>query len=121
MDPVEDLADGWDAAGTVGQEVYGAGIAFSTLARSYVRVPGRTAQVYCEYPFEVLDVSRDKRASGSSAIRAWCRVRVFAPDGAGCEQESLVGSVSGRVDAATQEMGWRDYMVPAGQEITVRF
>ena len=94
---------------------------FRRLARSYVRVPGRTAQVYCEYPFEVLDVSREQarlRIIGDPRLSA---VFGCSPDGAGCEQESLVGSVSGRVDTATQEMGWRDYMVPAGQEITVRF
>ena len=37
--PVEDLGDGWAQAGTVGQEIYGAGMAFSTLVRSYVKMP----------------------------------------------------------------------------------
>lgn len=119
--PVEDLADGWDPAGAVGQEVYGAGIAFSTLARSYVRVPDRTAQVYCEYPFEELTQSRHEvRIRILGDPRCECRVRVIADDEI-CGLASVIGSVSGKIEATTSDVGWCDYMVRPGQELTVHF
>lgn len=47
---LEDLQDGWQKSGTVGQEVYGAGNAFGILPRHYLRVPGEEFMVYVDYP-----------------------------------------------------------------------
>lgn len=47
---LEDLQDGWEKSGTVGQEVYGAGNAFGILPRHYMRVPDQNFMVYTDYP-----------------------------------------------------------------------
>lgn len=47
---LEDIHDGWEKAGTVGQEVYGAGMSFGIVPRHYIRIPGQSFMIYIEYP-----------------------------------------------------------------------
>ncbi|MCQ6959044.1 hypothetical protein [Mucilaginibacter aquariorum] len=47
---LEDMHDGWEKSGEVGQEVYGAGNAFGILPRHYLRVPNENFMVYVDYP-----------------------------------------------------------------------
>jgi len=47
---LEDLRDGWDRSGQVGQEVYGAGIAFGVVPRQYYKVKEAGFMVFTEYP-----------------------------------------------------------------------
>jgi hypothetical protein len=120
--PVEDVGDGWDQVGTIGQEVYGAGIAFSTLARSNVRVPGRAEQVYCEYPFAVR--AADSRhvvmhIFGDSRLQA--RLRVLGEQEQSRQGVEVRGSNSGIIDAAAMESGDSEFWVPGGQDVTISF
>lgn len=47
---VEDLQDGWEKSGQVGQEVYGAGIAFGIVPRQYYKVEKAGFMIFTEYP-----------------------------------------------------------------------
>lgn len=47
---LEDLQDGWEKSGQVGQEVYGAGIAFGVVPRQYHKVEKAGFIIYTEYP-----------------------------------------------------------------------
>ncbi|MET1054156.1 MAG: hypothetical protein ABWY16_02525 [Pedobacter sp.] len=47
---LEDLHDGWEKSGAVGQEVYGAGNAFGILPRHYFNLPGEEFYIYIDYP-----------------------------------------------------------------------
>ncbi|HVX28525.1 MAG TPA: hypothetical protein VHB70_19405 [Parafilimonas sp.] len=47
---LEDIHDGWEQSGSVGQEVYGAGVAFGIVPRHYYCVPGESFMVYIDYP-----------------------------------------------------------------------
>lgn len=47
---LEDLQDGWEKSGSVGQEVYGAGNAFGILPRHYLQVPDEPFLIYLDYP-----------------------------------------------------------------------
>jgi hypothetical protein len=47
---LEDLHDGWEKSGEVGQEVYGAGNAFGILPRHYMQVKGEPFMIYTDYP-----------------------------------------------------------------------
>ncbi|WP_294820945.1 hypothetical protein [uncultured Flavobacterium sp.] len=47
---LEDLQDGWNQSGQVGQEVYGAGIAFGIVPRQYYKVAKAGFMVFNEYP-----------------------------------------------------------------------
>jgi hypothetical protein len=47
---LEDLHDGWEKCGEVGQEVYGAGNAFGILPRHYMQVEEAGLMIYTDYP-----------------------------------------------------------------------
>lgn len=47
---IEDIHDGWEQSGTVGQEVYGAGVAFGIVPRHFYRVPKHDFIVFLDYP-----------------------------------------------------------------------
>jgi len=47
---IEDLQDGWNKSGQVGQEVYGAGVAFGIVPRQYYKIPEANLIVFTEYP-----------------------------------------------------------------------
>lgn len=47
---LEDIQDGWNASGQVGQEVYGAGIAFGIVPRQYHKTKEAGYIVFTDYP-----------------------------------------------------------------------
>ncbi|GAA4904713.1 hypothetical protein [Mucilaginibacter defluvii] len=47
---LEDIHDGWEQSGAVGQEVYGAGLAFGIVPRHYFRIPEQNFLVFIDYP-----------------------------------------------------------------------
>jgi len=48
--PVEDLYNGWEKSGQVGQEVYGAGVGFGVLTRQYHKVKDEDFLFFTDYP-----------------------------------------------------------------------
>jgi len=48
--PVEDIQDGWEKSGQVGQEVYGAGIPFGVMPRQYFMLEELDATGFINYP-----------------------------------------------------------------------
>jgi len=75
--PFEDLHDNLDKAGQVGQEVYGAGLAFGLLTIHYFRTLDESFLIYIDYPvqtvssadgFLTLSVSGDQRLDCSLRI-----------------------------------------------------
>lgn len=48
--PLEDLYNGWEKSGQVGQEVYGAGVGFGILTRQYHKVKGEEFLFFSDYP-----------------------------------------------------------------------
>jgi hypothetical protein len=48
--PLEDLQDGRESSGQVGQEVYGAGLPFVMTSRHYTRLDGTGMLAFCDYP-----------------------------------------------------------------------
>ncbi|NCD68329.1 glycoside hydrolase family 88 protein [Mucilaginibacter agri] len=47
---IEDIHDGWEQSGTVGQEVYGAGVAFGIIPRHFHKIPGEEFIIFSDYP-----------------------------------------------------------------------
>lgn len=47
--PVEDLYNGWEKSGQVGQEVYGAGMAFGIVPRQYIKID-EDFLIFIDYP-----------------------------------------------------------------------
>lgn len=60
---LEDLQDGWQQSGQVGQEVYGAGNAFGILPRHYMQVPGEPFMIFCDYPMTGFAAAKKKPVS----------------------------------------------------------
>lgn len=58
---LEDLQDGWEKSGTVGQEVYGAGNAFGILPRHYIKIDGEDNMVYVDYPITHIVYENNKK------------------------------------------------------------
>ena len=49
--PLEDIQDGWQKSGEVGQEVYGAGIPFGVIARQHFQLKETKIVGFLNYPF----------------------------------------------------------------------
>jgi hypothetical protein len=47
---LEDMHDGWEKSGEVGQEVYGAGNSFGILPRHYMKAEDQSFMIYTDYP-----------------------------------------------------------------------
>ncbi len=54
---LEDLQDGWEVSGQVGQEVYGAGMPFGITAKQYFKIKDEDFLIFIEYP--VVNFLRD--------------------------------------------------------------
>jgi hypothetical protein len=78
---LEDIHDGWEKAGAVGQEVYGAGVAFGVVPRHYIRIPDQPFMIFVEYPTGRKQISSDTltlTVLGSKDLT--CRLRVIITD-----------------------------------------
>lgn len=77
--PLEDMHDGWEQAGQVGQEVYGAGLPFGLVPRHYHRIDEAGFMIYVDYP--VRDFQKEGDASASFHVvgdwRLYCRMRLM--------------------------------------------
>jgi hypothetical protein len=70
--PLEDLQDGREKSGQVGQELYGAGLPFVMTARHYTRLDGTGMIAFCDYPmfeFSPLGSGGTWRVGGDCARR----------------------------------------------------
>ena len=76
---LEDLHDGWEKSGSVGQEVYGAGNAFGILPRHYLRVDNEQFMIYVDYPVAQM-VTRAPKAIKFKVLgdpRLTCKLRII--------------------------------------------
>jgi hypothetical protein len=77
--PVEDIYDGWELAGQVGQEVYGAGLPFGIIPRHYWQVPDGNFMVYVDYPIKSFSTVHEGQAMfrvlGDPGL--YCRLRIL--------------------------------------------
>jgi hypothetical protein len=79
--PVEDLQDGWEKSGQVGQEVYGAGVALVYTTRHYKKLGNTGVLVNCDYPIVDLDVkARAISFSAAGDKRLTSAVRLIPSD-----------------------------------------
>jgi len=87
--PLEDLRDGWEKSGQVGQEVYGAaGAGFGIVPRQYFKCGDSDILLYSDYP-----VFRFRNADGSSTFELGgdpdfeCRIRIIGKNATKCSLE----------------------------------
>ena len=77
--PLEDIYDGWEQAGQVGQEVYGAGMPFGIIPRHYWRVPDGKFMVFVDYPIRGFSTVHEGQAMFTvlGDARLSCRIRMI--------------------------------------------
>lgn len=80
--PLEDIHDGWELSGEVGQEVYGACIAFGIVPRQYIKIPGSETTIFIDYPITDIEKQEGKlirfRVLGDAKMN--CRMIIFNPE-----------------------------------------
>ncbi len=122
--PLEDIHDGWEQAGQVGQEIYGAGLPFGLIPRHYHRVKEAGFMVYVEYP--TLDYKQDEDGQLSFRIfgdpRQNCRMRIM-PHGRKAlpvlEVETDLEGNPEILQPTQTEEGHLEYEVKGGQTVNL--
>ncbi len=127
--PLEDLYDGWQEPGKVGQEVYGAGSCFALVARAYHPVGDGRFWLYCDYPIELDQPRGGSRKRGGNTVacrvlgdaRGRCRVRLV-PRGLERVPEAILQRSRRRAEAGALTVeGHREWVVPGNSSVTLRW
>ncbi len=124
--PLEDIHDGREQAGQVGQEIYGAGLPFGLVPRHYHRVEEKGFIVYLDYP--TLNYKDDEKGQLSFDVfgdsRLSCRMRImpigtkFLPD---LEVEAEMEKQKMILKSVVTEEGHLEYEVPGGHKVHVKW
>jgi hypothetical protein len=122
--PLEDLQDGFQESGQVGQEIYGAGIGFVMTSRHYMQLAcGATA--YSSYPmFDFTPVGERGatwRAGGDSRLTAEVRVFMRDADCAPCAINAFAraGEVRVPLRGSISPEGHATFPIRGGQVIEI--
>jgi hypothetical protein len=122
---IEDIHDGWEKSGEVGQEVYGAGVAFGIVPRHYYQLPGEHFMIYVDYP------SANFTKKGNSASfsvkgdeRLTCRLMIINADQHKLPEFSVTGKRGDKKDAIARiprKDGHLEFTVNGGQDIHIKW
>ena len=124
--PLEDIYDGWEKAGQVGQEVYGAGMPFGIIPRHYYKVPDGNFMVYIDYPIKSFSTVHEGQAMFRvlGDPRLSCRMRIIPTGRKGLpklkvttERNQLTETLQGR----ETEEGHIEYTVSGNRNVTVQW
>lgn len=90
--PIEDLYDGWEKNGQVGQEVYGAGVGFGVVPRQFIKIEGEEMLLFTDYP--IINFKKTKNSVafhtlGHPAMQ--CRIRIVGAKARQYSIETKVG------------------------------
>ncbi|MDA6071115.1 hypothetical protein NJT12_15980 [Flavobacterium sp. AC] len=89
--PLEDLYNGWEKSGQVGQEVYGAGVGFGVLTRQYHKVKGEEFLLFSDYP--IIHIKKSNKTLtfkilGSASLE--CNLKILIPNKVKLKIKALV-------------------------------
>ena len=128
--PLEDLQDGFEASGQVGQELYGAGMPFVYTSRHYAQVPATRCMVYSDYPMYDLrfaaggrDTTVSWRAGGDP--RCSCELRVIPAEpntpAASVDASTMAGDVRVPLRGTLTPEGHAAFTLRGGQTAEIRW
>jgi hypothetical protein len=117
--PLEDIRDGWEKSGSVGQEVYGAGLAMGIVPRQYYNTKNGL-RIFSEYP--ALNFRESKRALtfhvvGDAALSSQLRIARSANTAV---KDFFVEAKSGN-EYSTLEKKAGVFEVPGGAMVRIRW
>jgi hypothetical protein len=124
--PLEDIHDGWEQAGQVGQEIYGAGLPFGLIPRHYHRVNEEGFMIFVDYPTLNYGSDADGRLSFDvfGDPRLSCRMRILPIGKKSLPELEVEAEYKGRQiplrSIPTQE-GYFEYEVPGGHQVNVKW
>jgi hypothetical protein len=127
--PLEDIGDGWEKPGQVGQEVYGAAAPLIISTRHCHRVPDEPFNIHCNYPTTSIDIVQRRRRghadlqlAGDGRCRSHVRV---VPDNANLLPElHLSTRVRGRWqvrEGVLADLGYLEWEVPGDANVRVEW
>lgn len=118
--PLEDLYQGWDLCGQVGQEVYGSGLSFGIVPRHYFKIPDTALTVFCDYPIRDIKISKNSihfKTMGSSNFT--CLVKIFS------NKDTLpkltMKSKSTQIKAARSTKKEMDFLINGNATISIKW
>jgi hypothetical protein len=123
---LEDMHDGWEKAGVVGQEVYGAGMCFGIVPRHYIRIPGQPFMVYIEYPTGRKQITGDAlTVSVLGSEEMTCRLCIIKTDeNADLPQFTIIsgnGQDQKQFDAELPKNNRNEYQIHGNQTIIINW
>ncbi|QQL48745.1 hypothetical protein [Mucilaginibacter ginkgonis] len=117
---LEDLHDGWEKSGSVGQEVYGAGNAFGILPRHYMRVPGDHFMIFTDYPSYNFSAKKSSpahlRLAGDGRLN--CRIMLIKTDKTKLPEVRVLANRK-EVACKKVEGGNLEYTVPGDAQVSI--
>lgn len=120
---LEDLHDGWEQSGNVGQEVYGAGNAFGILPRHYMRVEEAGFMIYTDYPIYGFKAIKHKPVSFTLAgdPRLTCRMMVVKTSRAKLPDLEVTLNKDEVLQGTPVAGGNREYIVPGNSKVNINW
>lgn len=118
--PLEDLYDGWDQNGQVGQEVYGAGLAFGIVPRQYYRIKDTGITVFTDYPVVSFRKFKNTLTIKLKGVKnSNCFLKIIAENGG----DMWVTAVSGGKKTVVEPLrkNSREYRINGGETIRIEW
>jgi hypothetical protein len=118
---VEDLHDGWEENGQVGQEVYGAGNSFGVVPRHYIK-PTEEFMVYVEYP-----AGKIRKSKGSLSFdllgdgRLTCSLRIIPKQKKSFNFELLDRTNKNKMEEKKSKEGHLEFEVNGNQLLQLKW
>jgi hypothetical protein len=121
---LEDLHDGWEASGEVGQEVYGAGICFGVIPRQYFKVPAGNFTLFCDYPVKGIKIGKSSvNVQLDGDERLSCRV-ILLPDTTADKSYAYTATPAGskkNIEPVKQGAELTEFSVAGSQAIQIKW
>jgi len=118
---LEDLYDGWEKAGQVGQEVYGAGNAFGILPRHCFILKEKRFRIFSEYP--VINFKEGKRKTATlrtgGSQQLFFRLLILKQEGVRLPQMTVQTESGDSIPGRRTNKGNIEYSVRGGERITI--
>lgn len=127
--PVEDIRSGWQQSGQVGQEVYGAAVAFVLSSYAYVSFPQVPFQVFVEYPIFHADFLSQSTKEGKITLiiagssPGTCKLRLISFKGALPYTQCQIREGNEEIRPRDEDHAhtFREYEIPGGSEVILTY
>lgn len=120
---LEDIHDGWEQSGSVGQEVYGAGLAFGIVPRQYINIEDENFYVFIDYPITNKSIKGNAisfKVLGDKQLT--CRVCIVPKEDSKLPKFKLMtGSDKDQaeIDSTAKNKGVFEYLIHGDQKIII--